>query len=1246
MAPRERADADHRRTMVWTIAALTAFFAIALFLRAYFNFGPSYSDGAFRWSGTDPYYHLRVMEHILVTGEFLLFDRLINYPVGAINPRPAVFSWTTAAAAGLLTPFFGGDSLRALNMTAMFAPAVWAALTVIPVYLLAKTAFNRTAGLWAAFLVAIMPAHMMRSALGNVDHDALIMFMITFGAWAFIKALQTLRVQEYVADYRDFDGVRSGYARFFKTNQAAVAYALLAGAFWAGVALTWKGYPYIFGILAVWFGFQLFSNHLRHRDNTPYFVIGILPFLLALVMIWPFYTTVGRIDSWVMPAVYILFGMLVASLVFVPTRHWPPVLVIPTTIVVAALGLVALMFLFPERWATLSTGMGYFEQTRLYSTIAEAQRTDMGFLAFSVGIVPFFFALIGIIMGLVAFIRRGKDDYLFLLVWAGIGIFMAFAATRFVFNSAIPFAIMGGWVIARFVAWVRFGDVRRGWRTFRSAGAGFFRTVRNAVGVRHIAGVLFLVLVLLMPSMWLGVDAGVPREFVDERIREDPDAADFWLQGFGAFGQSFLSRDWVDSLAYLRDQDPGVPADDRPAFIAWWDYGFYAANKGNLPTVADPFQFGFQISGRFLASVSEAEAISWLAIRLMEGNSVRGQTPNAFDPAVEDILNARQPGLADEIRPLVHRARDYDAAYLILARALSEATGTNGDNGFDQVDAQDPFDPTDIPEHGPEGDPVGIDEGPDTAEVPTPPLDEIVSLYRELREATGDSIRYFALDGRMFPCDDPRSGGVDAGSIFYAPVFLADKNPEDFVRTVYLDTAGQPYYQRIYETVLDEDGNPMSQELERPFVEDQRGERYILAGGRLFPMAEGGFIDYTNPLAREGITLQRDMLEYDPVFYDTILYRAWIGQAPQDPQERVPAPDHYAPGQDLRHFRLIYTTMRVPDLELDATLNRCGAEAEGVRTGYSSGVSILKYFDGAPVEGAVVDGDGTPIEGARVQVVDNFGIRHDRTDTDADGRFDLLAPFSTEDDPSERAAQERRFTLRGTGPNALEVVVGDTVVSRTEFSITDAQAMRIDPGPEPFQITVELGELTGFVFHDEAGDGEFNATTDFGVAGAQVMLGDRNTTTDSEGRFSFSNVMPGERQVQVFHDDYQPTMVTADVPPGGTGEVDVPLQPAPVEVTGVLSFDGEPVEGATVEFIRVDDPEVMEFSQPSDPAGNYTAQVPVGTWQARVDFQGTDSEGNLVRFYTPDPPPQVTIEFGVGPQTLDLQLEREVLDGS
>ena len=62
----------------------------------------------------------------------------------------------------------------------------------------------------------------------------------------------------------------------------------------------------------------------------------------------------------------------------------------------------------------------------------------------------------------------------------------------------------------------------------------------------------------------------------------------------------------------MAEQDTEKAPEDRPGFMAWWDYGFWAIDIGEHPTVADNFQFGYQIAGNFIVSQSEHEAMSLL----------------------------------------------------------------------------------------------------------------------------------------------------------------------------------------------------------------------------------------------------------------------------------------------------------------------------------------------------------------------------------------------------------------------------------------------------------------------------------------------------------------------------------------------------------------------------------------------------------------------------------------------------------
>jgi len=56
-----------------------------------------------------------------------------------------------------------------------------------------------------------------------------------------------------------------------------------------------------------------------------------------------------------------------------------------------------------------------------------------------------------------------------------------------------------------------------------------------------------------------------------------------------------------------------------------------------------------------------------------------------------------------------------------------------------------------------------------------------------LEEISGKQIRYGAVDNRMLPIDDPNTPRIERPSIFYAPVTLAEEDPDDFVETQTVD---------------------------------------------------------------------------------------------------------------------------------------------------------------------------------------------------------------------------------------------------------------------------------------------------------------------------------------------------------------------------------------------------------------------------------------------------------------------------
>ena len=140
------------------IIILMTVFGLALFLRAYFPIGEAL-DQHLLSGGSDSYYWERIIKNIVTTGKQLDWDPLLNYPMGLGNPRPPIFSWFIAVPGIALSPLTG-DVWQSVMNVFILSTAIWGALTVFPTYFLTKDIFGKRAGLVAAFLLAVMPAHL------------------------------------------------------------------------------------------------------------------------------------------------------------------------------------------------------------------------------------------------------------------------------------------------------------------------------------------------------------------------------------------------------------------------------------------------------------------------------------------------------------------------------------------------------------------------------------------------------------------------------------------------------------------------------------------------------------------------------------------------------------------------------------------------------------------------------------------------------------------------------------------------------------------------------------------------------------------------------------------------------------------------------------------------------------------------------------------------------------------------------
>lgn len=566
-----------------------------------------------------------------------------------------------------------------------------------------------------------------------------------------------------------------------------------------------------------------------------------------------------------------------------------------------------------------------------------------------------------------------------------------------------------------------------------------------------------------------------------------------------------------------------MPDAKKPAHIAWWDYGFWEVAIAHHPTVADNFQNGFGLAGRFLAAQSEKEGILWLSVRLIEGDWARHGRD--FSPPLASYLSSENATL-----PAALASKEFqfpmDSAYVTL-----------------------------------------------NASIPT--LEDAVAFYEGLQAATGFSIQYFLVDDRMLPIDNPGTAYIDSGSILYAPLYLANKNPDDFVQTVYSDTAGAQYEVKAY--YRDENNNSRQNSPAR--IEDSQGNCYFVSGGEIFRGSQDcKRIDF-NFNGGRGTQLAGTKLVFKDAFYSTMFYKGFIGGDKPEFAATYAYPNEAFTGNGtaglgLKHWRLVFT---------DDSLR----------------VKLLQYYPGAVVSGRATLAGGQPLNGMRAVALDPFGIEHDSVAVGADGRYRLLAPFA----------------LPGEGPVRIAIKSGDDVVTSVAVNISKAQAFRRGDYNLTQDIQVRPGVLAGNVYFDRDADGSYNASVDQPLAGATVTVDGRNTTTGADGSYNFANALPGAKTVTASKAGYAASSASGQLAEGGSTTVDVLLTAASVTVAGTLhDGTGGGLQGAPLNFTA--QAPAADFTEDAtattDAAGNFTASLkPGGKYTVTLDHRTTENNKSV-----------------------------------
>ena len=1158
----------------WTIAILLVAFGVAFFLRTAWSYplverwGALYTYGG----GSDSYYHSRVMTYIIQTGHNLVYDPMLKFPVGSTNPREPLFDWMNAVLGVVFAPFFGGNAVVAGAWFLDLQAPLWAALGVFPIYLIGREVSGRRTGLIAVLIYPFLTASINSSTFGYANYLSFYTFVLLVVVYSFLRTVKAVGHQRYVESYRHPSQYLPGIRRFLSVDRVAVKWSVFTGVALGALALSWQGYTYAIVVIGLALLVAMIIERIRRVDSFGLYVSTWIIGLVAFPMAAPYYLVQHEYTVFLIVPVILFFGIVLLMLPFLLMRDVPWVFSIPSLIGIVVVGLLALRFASPGEFASIVTGQGYFVKTLIYSTVAEAQAPSIDQLVVGYGAVTFFMAFLGLALTVYLLVHhRFKRHHIAFLVYAAISIYLPVSATKFFLVGTPIFALLSAEAIHRALDVGGYPELRRTVASLSDRG-GQFAAFRKAFKARHVL-VLALVVGLLLPNMWVALDAGIPGNSKNQIAQQINNTIPQWLKlnrsaaasnYLGEAGSSLDTPNQYDSAAYnwLAQQDTNLPEPSRPAFVSWWDYGFQAIAQGHHPSVADNFQNGIDPAGQFLLSQNESLAIGILATTLLQGE-IQKTHLGTLPASLNAILAGDGVDVAALHQLLDNEAADYTTVVNDPARYLPVNPSTLSlDNAMYLATSYY------LAGHL--------------------PLSGVARVYNDLQAYTGWTIRYGMTDSRLFPFSGQSTG------IFYAPADLTGR---------VINSAGVPttFYNV---TILGSDGNtyPLG-----PLPAGVAASQYNLNWSTPFynTMLYRIYIGYNGTDVGQGTGIP-----------------GLSGAAGNDPIE---------PGWMLQHFEVVYRTAYVcpgirnapagsacyhaTNLPAAAIIaNQTKGSADTNTTPYfQGGESMLAYYPGQTLLGTVALPGGIPVQNARVTVYDGWGIPHMSAVTAADGTFSLVLPPGND-------------TLNITDGNfSAKLQADENSLASVHLNVSSSLGYGLNAPNMVRTFTLDGGTVNGLVYYNLANNSSYVPATDPVLRGARLVLiglGGGPTisaVTDPSGTFQLTDVPPQVYNVTVLYAGTSYPQSSQNISPGQQVNISVGISPGQVDGK-VQTPSGAALAGVTVVVRNATGVVATGVSRPSGAyvirqvvPGNYTvlAYEPGTTLRSALSpFRITVAGGN------------------------------------
>jgi len=328
-----------------------------------------FRNGVVAFASDDAVYHMRLVENTLHNfPNRVFFDPFTKFPYGNILHFAPL--WTQLIATISLIAGFGSINMQTVNTIGAFMPAIFGAMVVFPVYIIGRNLGNKSTGILAALMIAILPGQFFsRSTLGFTDHHIAEVFFSTATFAFFFLALRTGQGRQFTFSRKCL-------------KEKTVLYSILAGLMLAAFQLSWSGAPIFVMIILIFILIQYILDDMKGK-STDYLAIATVPMLLIhLISILPYFNPENGYStyyySWFHVAVPVAGMVMVITLSLVSKelkkRGYKPYYYPLSLGGLFVLGMFLMKIVLPNLYETIvgTPGMIFSVHTGGSATIAEA----------------------------------------------------------------------------------------------------------------------------------------------------------------------------------------------------------------------------------------------------------------------------------------------------------------------------------------------------------------------------------------------------------------------------------------------------------------------------------------------------------------------------------------------------------------------------------------------------------------------------------------------------------------------------------------------------------------------------------------------------------------------------------------------------------------------------------------------------------------------------------------------------------